>query len=146
MISFGSSGELNVKKRVLVGITFPSFFSVTQFTPTTPWSFSSSQISTSVMSARSRHLITPQEEFRVLWIETLTGLLINLFVRSRFWAWALLPHSTRKDPSLNLLMLLRVPATAWKPFWTANGDSLLSGRSSLDDSTTRNLGQLLQEL
>ena len=47
----------------------------------------------------------------VLWIETLTGLSINLFVQSRFWAWALLPHSTRKDPSLNLLMLLRVPAT-----------------------------------
>ena len=43
-------------------------------------------------------------------------------------------------------MLLRVPATAWNPFWTAKGDSLLSGRSSLDDSTTRNLGQLLQEL
>ena len=50
---------------------------------------------------------------------------------------------TRKDPSLNLLMLLRVPATAWNHFWTAKGDSLLSGRSSLNDSTTRNLGQLL---
>ena len=70
---------------------------------------------------------------------------VNKSVRSRFWSWALLPHSTRKDPSLNLLMLLRVPATVWKPFWTAKGDSLLSGRSSLD-STTRNLGQLLQEL
>ena len=56
--------------------------------------------------------------------------MINLFVQSRFWAWALLPHSTRKDPSLNLLMLLGVPATAWKPFWIAKGDSLLSGRSS----------------
>ena len=68
---------------------------------------------------------------------------VNKSVRSRFWAWALLPHSTRKDQSLNLLMLFRVPATTWKPFWTANGDSLLNGRSSLDDSTTRNLGQLL---
>ena len=54
-----------------------------------------------------------------------------------------LAHSIRKDPSLNLLMLLRVPATAWNPFWTAKGDSVLSGRSSLDDSTTRNLGLLL---
>ena len=27
--------------------------------------------------------------------------------------------------------------------WTAKGDSLLGGRSSLDDSTARNLGQLL---
>ena len=27
--------------------------------------------------------------------------------------------------------------------WTAKGDSLLGGMSSLDDSTTRNLGQLL---
>ena len=57
-----------------------------------------------------------------------------------------LAHSTRKDPFLNLLMLLRVPATAWKPFWTAKGNSLFSGRSSLDDSMTRNHGQLLQEL
>ena len=27
-----------------------------------------------------------------------------------------MPHSNGKDPSFNLLMLLRVPATAWKPF------------------------------
>ena len=79
MISFRSSREPNVKKRVLVGITFPSFFSVTRFTPATPWSFSSSWISASDMSARSRNLIAPWEEFRVLWIETLTGLSINLF-------------------------------------------------------------------
>ena len=37
---------------------------------------------------------------------------INLFVRSRFWAWALLPHSTKKEPSLSLLMFFRVPAMA----------------------------------
>ena len=67
------------RKRVLVGITFPSFFSVTWFTPTPPWSFSSSRISTSDMSARSWHLITPREEFRVFWIKTLIGLSINLF-------------------------------------------------------------------
>ena len=67
------------RKECLVGITFPSFFSVTWFTPTTPWSFSSSWISTSDMSVRSWHLITPWEEFRVLWIETLAGLSINLF-------------------------------------------------------------------
>ena len=85
VISFGRSGEPNVKKRVLVEITSPSF-SVTQFTPTTPWSLSSSRIPTSDMSARSRHLITPREEFRVLWIETLTGLLLNRFVWSKFWA------------------------------------------------------------
>ena len=53
VISFGSSGEPNVKKRVL----FPFFFSVTRFTPTTPWSFSSSRISTSDTSARSRGLV-----------------------------------------------------------------------------------------
>ena len=45
VISFGSSREPNVKKRVLVGITLPFLLSVTQFTPTTPWSFSSSRIS-----------------------------------------------------------------------------------------------------
>ena len=143
MISFGSSVEPNVKKRVLVGITFPSFFIVTRFTPTTPWSFSSSRISTSDMSERSRHLITPREEFRVLWIETLTVLSINLFVWSRFWAWALLPHSIKKEPFLSLLMFFRVPAMAWKPFWIAKGDNFCRGRSSLTGSTIKNLGQFV---
>ena len=95
------------------------------------------------MSARSRHLITPREEFRVLWIETLTGLSVNLFVRSRFWAWAFLPHSIKKEPSLSLLMFFRVPAMAWKPFWIAKGDNFCRGRSLFADSTIKNLGQFV---
>ena len=35
IISFGNSAEQNVRKRVLVWITFHSFFTVTQLTPTT---------------------------------------------------------------------------------------------------------------
>ena len=67
VISFGSSGEPNVRKRVLVGITFPSFFSVTHsVNPNHTLIFQFILISTSDMSARSRHLITPREEFRVL--------------------------------------------------------------------------------
>ena len=73
----------------------------------------------------SPFIITLSEEFKVLWTETLTSLSINRFVRSRFWAWALLPHSTKKEPSLSLLMFFRVPAMAWKPFWTAKRDNLL---------------------
>ena len=92
------------------------------------------------MSARSRHLITLREEFMVLWIETLTGMSINRFVWSRFWAWVLLPHSTKKEPSLSLSMLFRVPAIAWKSFWIAKGDNFCRGRSSFADSTIKNLG------
>ena len=76
------------------------------------------------MSDSSRHLITPRDEFSIL------------------CTWVFLEHFTRKDPSLNLLVLLRVPAIAWKPFCTAQGDSLLNGRSSLADLTTIKLGQL----
>ena len=78
----------------------------------------------------------------VLCTETCTGRSTKLTVLSRFSAWVFLKHSTRKDPSLNLLVLLRVLAIAWKPFYTAKGDSLLNGRSSLADLTTINLGQL----
>ena len=58
-------------------------------------------------------------------------------------ACGFLAYSTRKEPSLNLLVLFRVPAIARNPFWITKGKSLLSGRSSLDDSTTRNLGQFV---
>ena len=46
----------------------------------------------------------------------------------------------QERPITQFLMLLRVLATAWNPFSTAKGDSLLNGRSSLDVSTTRNHG------
>ena len=64
--SFGMSGQLKVRNRVLVGITFPSFFTVTWWTSTTLWLFSSSQISTSDKSDSSQHLITPREEFSLM--------------------------------------------------------------------------------
>ena len=142
MISFGRSGVLKVRNRVLVGTFSVSFFTVTLWTSTTPCSCSSVLISISVMPDSSR----PRDALNALWMETRTGLSTNRVVLRRPIACDFLAHSTRKDPALNLLMLLRVPATAWNPFWTAKGDSLLRGRSSLDDSTTRNLGQLLQEL
>ena len=66
----------------------------------------------------------------------------NVTVFNRFSAWALLEHSTRKDPSLNLLVLLRVLAIAWKRFCIAKGDSLLRGSYSLADDRKTNLGQL----
>ena len=51
------------------------------------------------MSGKSRLPITPREEFRVLWTENFTCLSANRSVRSRFRAWALRPHSTKKEPS-----------------------------------------------
>ena len=95
------------------------------------------------MPDNSRQRMTPSDEFSALWMETRIGLSTNRVVLRRPIACNFLAHSSRKEPYLNLLRLLRVPAIAWKPFWIANGDSLLGGKSSLDDSTTRNLGQLL---
>ena len=86
--------------------------------------------------------MTPRDEFSALWIETRMGRSKNWVVLRRPITCSFLAHSTRKDPSLNLSMLLRVPATAWNPFWMAKGDNLLRGRLTLADSTTRNLGQL----
>ena len=146
MISFGRSGVLKVRNRVLVGTFSVSFFTVTLWTSTTPYSCSSILISISIMLDSSRQRMMPHDKFNALWMETCTGLSTNWAVLRRPITCDFLAHSTRKDPSLNLLMLLRVPATTWKPFWTAKGDSLLSGRSSLDDSMTRNRGQLLQGL
>ena len=94
------------------------------------------------MSDSSRHLITPRDEFSVLCTETCTGRSTKLTVFSRFSALILLEHSTRKDPSLQLLVLFRVTAIAWNPFCTAKGDSLLNFFSSLAYLTTMNLGQL----
>ena len=142
MISFRRSGVLKVRNRVLVGTFSVSFFTVTLWTSTTPCSCSSILISVSVMPDSSRQRMTPRDEFNALCMETHTGLSTNQVVLRRPIACDFLACSTRKDRSLNLLILLRVPATAWKPFWTAKGNSLLSGRSSFDDSTTRNLGQL----
>ena len=128
---------LKVRNRVLVGTFSVSLFTVTLWTSTTPCSCSSVLISVSVMPDSSRQRMTPRHEFSALWMETRIGLSTNRVVLRRPIACDFLAHSNRKDSSLNLLMLLRVPATAWNPFWTAKGDSLLSGRSSLDDSTTR---------
>ena len=53
------------------------------------------------------------------------------------------PRAFHEEGSVsNLLVLLRVPAVAWKPFCTAKGDSLLSGFSSLADVRTIYLRQL----
>ena len=98
------------------------------------------------MSTRSWHLITSWEEFRVLWSETLTGLSTKWFVWSRFWAWALLPHSTKKEPSVSLLILFRLLAITWKPFWIAKGDSFCKGRSSFADLTIINFGHFFFSL
>ena len=123
---------LKVRNRVLVRTFSVSFFIVTLWTSTTPCSCSSVLTSTSVMPDSSRQRMTPRDEFNALWMETRTGLSTNRVILRRPIACDFLAHSTRKDPSLNLLMLLRVPATAWNPFWTAKGDNLLSGRSSRD--------------
>ena len=48
-----------------------------------------------------------------------------------------------KGPFSQPLALFRIPATVWKPFCTANGDSLFRGFSSLADDRITNLGQLL---
>ena len=55
----------------------------------------------------------------------------------------LFPSAFHQEPPFNFLILLRAPAIAWNPFWITNGDSLPSGRSSVDDSTTRNLAQFV---
>ena len=94
------------------------------------------------LGAQNWHLITRRNEFSVLCTETCTDRSAKLTVFSRFSAWVFHEHSTRKDQSFNLLVLLRVPAIAWKPFCTAKGDSLLKGCSSLANLTTMNLGQL----
>ena len=96
-----------------------------------------------LLADNSWQQMTPRDEFSDLWMETCTGLSMNRVVVRRPTACDFLVYSTRKEPSLNLLMLLRVLAIAWNPFWITKGDSLLRGRSSLDDSTTRNHGQLL---
>ena len=92
-----------------------SFFTVTLWTSTTPCSCCSVLISISVMPDSSRQRMTPRDEFNALWMETRTGLSTNRVVLRRPIACDFLAHSTRKDPSLNLSMLLRVPATAWNP-------------------------------
>ena len=143
MISFSSSGVLKVRNRVLVVTFSVSLFTVTLWTSTTPCSCSSVFISISVTPDNSRQQMVPHDEFSALWMETHVGLSTNQVVLRRPITCDFQVHSTRNDPSLNLLMLLRVPATAWNHFWTAKGNSLLSGKLSLDDSTTRNSGQLL---
>ena len=142
LISFGMSGRFKVRNRMLVGITSPSFFTVTRWTSTIPCVLSSSLISTSDKSESSRHLITPREELKVLCPKTWTGQSTNVTVFNRFSAWALLEHSIRKDQSLSLLLLLRAPAIAWRPFCTVKEDSFLRGFSWLTDVRTTNLGQL----
>ena len=142
LISFGRHGWLKVKKKVLVGTICPPFFSVTRRISMTPWSLSSFLISSSDIPDKSLHQITPLDEFSALWIVTCTGLSTKCSVFNKFIAWAVWLHSTRKEPSLNLLIFFRVPAIAWKPFCTAKGDSLFRGRSSLADFINRNLGQV----
>ena len=138
---------LKVRNRVLVETFSVSFFTVTLWTSTTPCSCSFVLISISVMPDSSQQRMTPRDTFNALWMETRTGLSTNQVVLRRPIACNFLAHSTRKDPSLNHLMLLRVLATTSNPgLLHSKGHSLLSGGSSLDDSTTRNLGQLLQDL
>ena len=48
-----SVGTIAIRAQLFREITLLSFFSVTRYTPTTPWSFSSSRISTSDMSGDS---------------------------------------------------------------------------------------------
>ena len=83
----------------------------------------------------------PRDKFSPLWMETRTRQSTNRVVFRRPIACSVLVHSTRKVPSLNFLMLLRVLVIALNLFWIAKGDSLLSGRLSLYSSMTRNLGQ-----
>ena len=116
VISFRRSGVLKVRNRVLVGTFSVSFFTVTLWTSTTPCSCSSILISISVMPDSSRQWMSPLDEFNALWMETCTGLSTNQVVLRRPIACDFLAHSTRKVPSLNLLILLSVPATTWKPF------------------------------
>ena len=56
----------------------------------------------------------------------------KLTVFSRFSAWVLLEHSTRNDPSLNLLVLLRDAAINWKTFCTELTASVLKKSSKTD--------------
>ena len=127
MIFFGRSGVPKVRNRVLVGAFSVSFFTITLWTSTTPCSCSSVLISISIMPDSSRQQMTPRDEFNALWMETCIGLSTNQVVLRRPITCDFLAYSAKKDPSLNLLMLLRVPATTWKPFWTAKGNSYSVG-------------------
>ena len=66
--------------------------------------------STSDISESSWHLITRLEEFSVRRTEMCTWLTAKVTVLIRFSACVLLEHTTRKGPSLNLLVLLRILA------------------------------------
>ena len=95
VISFGRSGVLKVRNRVLVGTFSVSFFTVTLWTSTTPCSCSSVLISISVMPDSSRQRMTPRDEFSALWMETRTGLSTNRVVLRR-------PHHLRFPSALHL--------------------------------------------
>ena len=72
VISFGRSGVLKVRNRVLVGTFSVSFFTVTLWTSTTPCSCSSVLIFISIMPDSSRQRMTPHDEFNTLWMESRT--------------------------------------------------------------------------
>ena len=50
-------------------------------------------------------------------------------------------HQERATPQL--FDTFKGPAIAWNTFWIAKCESMLSGRPSLDDSTTKNLGHFV---
>ena len=68
-----------------------------------------------LLADNSWQQMTPRDEFSDLWMETCTGLSMNRVVVRRPTACDFLVYSTRKEPSLNLLMLLRVLAIAGIP-------------------------------
>ena len=95
----------------------------------------------SVSPFRSRFLIIPLDELRVLCSETVTGRLKKVFIFKRFSVWAFLVVSTNNVWFFNFFTLLAVPIAASICFSMTNGDNEVID-CSVFDFITRNFGKL----
>ena len=138
-------GVLKFKNRVLGLVWFRCpFWLLVAWLPPTPKGLSSLRISWSGIPLRAGQLITPLEEFKVRWGETLILIseLPSLVKFSSVFDWFLVENSTKMSPDLSLLTPWGVPTRAFIDFSIRKGEAAWRARPSASGSEdiTRNLG------
>src|SRR6266516_1061045 len=122
LIDLGSIALANVSITAAVLIFVPLRFCTIFLASITPTHFSASTNSAESISARSRSLITPLQEFNVLCGVTLTGTIANVVCFNRFVACAGRDTSMRRTPLRSFL----ISTTSHSPFMDfsmTNGDN-----------------------
>ena len=90
-----------------------------------------SNISSSEVSARSLHRMTPFLEFILQCGTTCNGQFASILERNRFSEWLLFETSIMRSPDRSLFTDVGVPAKPFKPFSMAKGLSFARGESCL---------------